>query len=56
MLKKNGRCRSGSGSEIGIGGVRDVGALRRMRVAGERWIQELGEEHCCCELSAVVGE
>lgn len=56
MRKKGGRCRSGSESEIGIGGVRDVGALRRTRVAGERWIQERGAGHRCCELSAVVGE
>ena len=56
MLKKSGRYRSESGSEIGVGGVRDVGVLRRTRVAGERWIQERGEEHRCCEMSAVVGE
>lgn len=56
LLKRSGRCRSGSGSGTGGVGDQGVGALRRMRAAGERWIQELGEEHRCCELFAVVGE
>lgn len=56
LLKKSGRCRSVSESGRGVGGVRGVEALRRRRVAGEHWIQERGEEHRYCELSAVVGE
>lgn len=56
LLKKSGRCRSVNGSGSGVGGVRDVEALRHRRVAGEHWIQEREEEYRCCELSAVVGE
>lgn len=56
VLKRSGRRRSESGSGNGGVGVRGAGVLRRMRVAGEHWIQERGEEHRCCGLFAVVGE
>lgn len=56
VLKRSGRRRSESGSGNGGVGGRGAGVLRRMRVAGEHWIQERGEEYRCCGLFAVVGE
>jgi hypothetical protein len=56
VLKRSGRRRSESGSVNGGVGGRGAGVLRRMRVAGEHWIQERGEECRCCGLFAVVGE